>query len=142
MKKIIFIGSVVLVVGIAIGLLTPKALYRYRISKQLRAAEALVSKNGKDPWSYNVLGSTRFAAGDHAGAIEAYRQALELDPKHINAYEQIGGVYLYDQDWKNAELWFKKGLAAAEKSSPEDIPNFKRLLMYVEIYGADKRSGS
>src|SRR5262249_30527066 len=44
------------------------------------------------PVAYNSLGNALQARRRHAEAEAAYRQALELDPKHVHAYNGLGNA--------------------------------------------------
>jgi len=77
--------------GPAVGSQPSRLLSRLLAQQQARAAEPLleqaVKAAGPDlavPASYN-LGNARFAAGDFAGAVEAYRQTLRAAPGNGDA---------------------------------------------------------
>jgi tetratricopeptide (TPR) repeat protein len=38
---------------------------------------------------------------DSEGAVKAYTQALAADPKYLNPYRQLAGMYMKDQKWKD-----------------------------------------
>jgi tetratricopeptide (TPR) repeat protein len=59
------------------------------ISAARRADEALQS-NPNDADAYAVLGAARWRAGDAAASTEAFRKALELDPKNFGANLGLG----------------------------------------------------
>ncbi len=44
-------------------------------------------------------------------AIEAYEQALAIEPAYPNAHYNLGLIYEDRQDWTNARLMFQKALA-------------------------------
>lgn len=49
---------------------------------------------------------------DISKAIESYRKAIEIDPKLINAYNNLGNIFLEQDDIDSAEEVFKKAIAA------------------------------
>ncbi len=62
------------------------------------------------------IGLERGRAGDNEGAIEAYRQAVELDPDHFKAHMNMGLRYGKQLQNVKAMEAFKKALALR----PED----------------------
>jgi Flp pilus assembly protein TadD len=48
------------------------------------------------------LGVIRERQNDADGALKAYSQALAADPKYLNPYRQLAGIYIKDQKWKDA----------------------------------------
>jgi cytochrome c-type biogenesis protein CcmH/NrfG len=61
-----------------------------------RAAEALeraIARHGGQPWQWAMqLGDWRLALGDPAGALDAYRQALEWQPGEATIRERVDQV--------------------------------------------------
>ncbi|MBC8072515.1 MAG: tetratricopeptide repeat protein [Deltaproteobacteria bacterium] len=54
------------------------------VSATKRAEEALKTDD-KDADAYTVLGAARWRAGDYDGSTEAYRKAVEINPKNFGA---------------------------------------------------------
>ena len=55
-------------------------------AKAVKVADALAKRQPKNPGLVNLLGSARAAAGDAAGARQAFEGALELDPGFVDAH--------------------------------------------------------
>ena len=47
------------------------------------------------------LGRLKEHQNDADGALKAYTQALAADPKYLNPYRQLAGMYVKDQKWKD-----------------------------------------
>jgi tetratricopeptide (TPR) repeat protein len=47
------------------------------------------------------LGRLKEHQSDAEGALNAYSQALAADPKYLNPYRQLAGMYVKDQKWKD-----------------------------------------
>lgn len=90
-----------------------------RLEKFSEAHESLkfirVLTPSKDAYKYNLLGFTARKSGDLNAAAEYYKKALEINPKHIQALEYQGELYLQlgeiEQAKKNLEkiqtiCWF------------------------------------
>lgn len=55
---------------------------------------------------YYALGRSRFAAGQAADALAAYRRALALDPDHVNAQNGVAVLYAGQGDYAGAiAIW-------------------------------------
>jgi tetratricopeptide (TPR) repeat protein len=82
-----------------------------RLEKFAEAHESLkfirVLTPSKEADKYNLLGFTARKSGDLNSAAEYYRKALEINPKHIQALEYQGELYLQlgeiEQAKKNLE---------------------------------------
>jgi spermidine synthase len=82
------------------GLLTEAALGAVKRNDKDRA-EQFVNYSlefGETAQAHSVLGELRLARGDEAGAIEAWRTALVLDPRHFYTLIDLGKLYLTKQD--------------------------------------------
>ena len=90
-----------------------------RLEKFAEAHEALkfirVLTPSKEADKYNLLGFTARKSGDLNAAADYYKKALEINPKHIQALEYQGELYLQlgemEQAKKNLEkiktiCWF------------------------------------
>jgi tetratricopeptide (TPR) repeat protein len=68
-----------------------------RYAGDLDAASAVLRKadslQPKDDFAYRELGETLKAAGDRAGAIQAYQQLLTLDPDDARSHYSLGAEY-------------------------------------------------
>ena len=57
---------------------------------RLEILKNLVAQNPNDSFSRYGLAMAYAAAGDHAQAVEEYRQLLEINPKYVAAYYHSG----------------------------------------------------
>ncbi len=53
-------------------------------------------RKSENPWGYYMLGLSAWKAGEYASAEEALEQALELDPRHVKSWINLGRVLLDD----------------------------------------------
>ena len=53
-------------------------------------------QKSENPWGYYMLGLSAWKAGEYATAEEALEQALELDPRHVKSWINLGRVLLDD----------------------------------------------
>jgi tetratricopeptide (TPR) repeat protein len=92
--------------GDAIILLTEAA----RSKEDLQAAEEQVQKfPKKNDVSFHLASANLFFhSGDPAGAGNALRQALTVDPKSSQAHMAMGDLYLFQKDQKQAGEEFEK----------------------------------
>ena len=87
--------------------------------------QAIQTQHPSQPNSFIELGDARRHTGDFAGAINAYRQALELDPLSSRAQRRLGSTLgvagqeeesltvlqkALEREPENALLWYEKGL--------------------------------
>jgi tetratricopeptide (TPR) repeat protein len=70
-----------------------------------------------------LLGDARAAAGDVAGAREAYRRAIAREPDDAAGYDRLGRLELAAEQWDAA----KKAFAAAQEREPGDPGHGYRL---------------
>ena len=77
----------------------------------------------------HTLGEIRLATGDEAGAAEAYRAMLALDPENPEAHLEIGLLHETQGEVKEAEDHFVESL----KSDPA---NPRTLYSYASLYYA------
>jgi tetratricopeptide (TPR) repeat protein len=64
-----------------------------------------------DPDTLNALGIAQSDSGQAAAAEKTFRRVLEVDPKNIEAYENLGIVRLRAEDPRAAREFFQKALA-------------------------------
>ncbi len=64
------------------------------------------------------LGRMR-SAGDPQGAREAFTKAMDADPKFILPYEQLAGMEVQAQNWKDAIDYSSRGLALDTTGTPQ-----------------------
>lgn len=75
-----------------------------------------------------VQGNTKYAARDFAGAIETYRQAIELDPKNPLGHYLLGEAQLAAGNLTEAEAaWSRAALESSEKD-----PTLRARILFVQ----------
>ena len=83
-----------------------------RLEKFAEAHESLkfirVLTPSKEADKYNLLGFTARKSGDLNAAAEYYKKALEINPKHIQALEYQGELYLQLGEMEKAKKNLKK----------------------------------
>jgi choline-sulfatase len=92
------------------GLLAIDAGHAADAVKAFERAAAADSNNA--PYWTN-LGNARRAIGDRAGAEQAYRHALEIDPRTANAANGLGVLLVEASRFAEAAPWFERAIAAA-----------------------------
>ena len=80
----------------------PSQFKRWTYRKKIWDAEAAVKHIGK-PYQLVNLGNVLLDAGMTERAYNAYQQALEQDPKHINALWGAASIELMRKDYVNAK---------------------------------------
>jgi hypothetical protein len=75
--------------------------------KKLGLAYAYVPENSETNFA---LGNLRLAQGKPASARSFYRAALQIDPKHKGAFNNLGVVALDENRLEAAEVWFRRAL--------------------------------
>ena len=73
-------------------------------------AQAAASSNGAHAWQ--LLGAARHALAKRAGAIDAFRRALELDPAMSDAACALATVLAEERRWEEAEAVLQDALRA------------------------------
>lgn len=73
----------------------------------LRAA---AEKNPKEPQAWAMLATSLLNAPsrDQEGALNAYRRALELDPDHVLALNNVGHIHFSRSETRDAEAAYRK----------------------------------
>ena len=83
-----------------------------RLEKFAKAHESLkfirVLTPSKEADKYNLLGFTARKSGDLNAAAEYYKKALEINPKHIQALEYQGELYLQLGEMEKAKKNLEK----------------------------------
>jgi Tetratricopeptide repeat len=75
--------------------------------KKLGLAYAYVPENSETNFA---LGNLRLAQRNPASAKSFYRAALQFDPKHKGAFNNLGVVALDENQLDTAETWFRRAL--------------------------------
>jgi chemotaxis protein methyltransferase WspC len=95
------------------------AARRLADSGDLKAALALAERSlstaPPTPEGYYVLGLIRDAIGDSAGAMDAYRKALYLDPDHIDALLHLAFLLERGGDAASAQRFRERARRAEER---------------------------
>ncbi|PYS66844.1 MAG: hypothetical protein DMF73_20735 [Acidobacteria bacterium] len=74
-------------------------------AKKLALAYAYVPDNSETLFA---IGNLRLAQNDRASARSFYRVVLNLDPKHKGAFNNLGVIALDEQQYAEAEKWFRR----------------------------------
>jgi tetratricopeptide (TPR) repeat protein len=64
-------------------------------------------RNDKYPQIYNTLGLIKLRKNNVTGALREFRNAVQYDPKYVEAQLNIGAITLSSRDYKSAEEAFK-----------------------------------
>ena len=84
---------------------------------------------GTVPNTWNNLGIMAARAGDVSAAIQDFQRALEIDPDHSIALQNLGNAYRQKKQWPEAERAFKHALAL----NPDDAEsNYGLGLVYAQ----------
>jgi tetratricopeptide (TPR) repeat protein len=88
--------------------------------KQFAAAEDVahnvLSQNGTASWAYIVLGKVYAHQDKHQEAIQAYMQALQIDPLLDQAYVGLSGSFANTGEFEQAE----RSIAKAKELNPRN----------------------
>ena len=87
----------------SLSLPIPHQLKRWTYRKQIWDAEAAVKHIGKS-YQFVNLGNVLLDAGMSDRAYEAYHQALEQEPKNVNALWGLATIELTRKDYTNAKV--------------------------------------
>ena len=63
------------------------------------------------PNPFNSLGVQLRRKGDHAGAVKAYKRALELTPDDENVYFNLAKAFVFTNNKESAETNLRKALS-------------------------------
>ena len=102
---------------------------RRDLHEALRLSEEAVALGRDEIRHLHTLGEVRLAMGDEAGAAEAYRAMLALDPENPEAHLEIGLLHEAQGEVREAEEHFVESL----KSDPA---NPRTLYSYASLYYA------
>src|SRR5918998_3224492 len=102
---------------------------RKDLHEALRLSEEAVALGRDEIRHLHTLGEIRLSMGDEAGAAEAYRAMLALDPENPEAHLEIGLLHETQGEVKEAEDHFVESL----KSDPA---NPRTLYSYASLYYA------
>jgi tetratricopeptide (TPR) repeat protein len=86
----------------------------------IKILRGVISKDSKNPRAYKVIGTAYALSKQEDEAILELNRAAELDPDDIETHFNLGGVYMLQDSFGNAEREFKRVIGRvyhAEKSS-------------------------
>jgi len=75
-----------------------------------------------------ALGNLRFAQNNSAAARSFYRAALNLDPNHKGAFNNLGVIALNEKQYDDAEKWFRLAATADLRNAKTHFLLAKTLL--------------
>src|SRR5918997_1269731 len=99
------------------------------LHEALRLSEEAVALGRDEIRHLHTLGEVRLAMGDEAGASEAYRAMLALDPENPEAHLEIGLLHEAQGEVREAEEHFVESLKG-------DPANPRTLYSYASLYYA------
>jgi tetratricopeptide (TPR) repeat protein len=71
----------------------------------------------ESPVTLDALGDGLYNAGNHLGAVETLRRAIELDPTYGPALVHLGMAYYARRNYEDASLYLEQGLAIIGESA-------------------------
>ena len=105
--------------------------------KYLDAAQRLSRLAPRNPASWNHLGDARRRTQDRTGAIQAFQQALDVDPSHPHAIASLFDLQLEADDLASAQ----QTLSQAEEHMPEETVLEYRVRLAVALDDRDAAVG-
>ena len=102
---------------------------RKNLHEALRLSEEAVALGRDEIRHLHTLGEARLSLGDEAGAEEAYRAVLALDPENPEAHLELGILHEHRGEVAKAEEHFVESLKA-------DPANPRTLYSYASLYYA------
>jgi tetratricopeptide (TPR) repeat protein len=100
-----------------------------------RVLELHVGYPGTLPNAWNNLGILAAREGHTDLAIEHFERALQIDPDHSVALENLGSAYRQKKDWPHAKRFLEKALAL----NPDDPEaNYSLAMVYAQTNDADR----
>jgi Flp pilus assembly protein TadD len=98
-------------------------------TSRLEALRAMAEKKPDDAMIQYGLGIEYRKAGDNAGAAEAFRNVVRLNPDYTAAYQELGSVLAEAGERAEARRVLQDGIATADRTGawkPRD--HMRRLL--------------
>ena len=77
----------------------------------LELAQAWTTTYPREAFAFNSLGVAYTYMGEYERAVEAFREALRLDPKFVPAYSNLGGAFMALNRYKEATAILNEGVA-------------------------------
>jgi tetratricopeptide (TPR) repeat protein len=88
------------------------------------------------PWPYCYLGKALEASQDFDGAIDAYRRAIQLDPKNVQCVETLANAFRAKGDNPGAIVAIREALQQVPDTPPLRILLIRTLLAAGDIEAA------
>ena len=104
-----------------------------RAERELQRAHTLVPENAETDFA---LGNLRFAQGNTKAAQELYEAALQIDPKHKGALNNLGIVALNEHQPATAANYFHRALQIEPRNAKTQYLLAKALLAGGDAVGA------
>jgi tetratricopeptide (TPR) repeat protein/peroxiredoxin len=99
-----------------------------------RALKLHASYPGTLPNCWNNLGILAARAGDPDAAIQYFQHALQIDPEHTIALQNLGSAYRQKKDWPQAQSTLERALAL----NPDDPEaNYSLGMVYAQQNDAE-----
>ena len=111
------------------------ALYEKKYGEAIRLLQQDIAANVADiaradslkallPRKYTNLGLAHAGRYEHAAAVQAYKQALAIDPNYSRAYHLLGVTYRFTGKLDSALVYYRQSLALErELGRPEGMAN-------------------
>jgi choline-sulfatase len=80
------------------------------VAEALRAEQAALALDGKNPAALNGLGLLQIEQGKHADAAASFAKAAELDPSNASYWTNLGNARRESNDLAQAEAAYKRAL--------------------------------
>ncbi|HUN61159.1 MAG TPA: tetratricopeptide repeat protein, partial [Candidatus Sulfotelmatobacter sp.] len=94
-----------------------------------RALKLAATYPGTLPNCWNNLGILAARGGNYDEAIQDFQRALQIDPEHTIALQNLGSAYRQTKDWAQAKSTLERALAL----SPEDAEaNYSLGMVYAQ----------
>ena len=95
-----------------------------RYEEALAALKKVVAKDRDEADAWNLIGFSHRRLGNHDLAMDGYSRALAIDPRHTEAMEYLGELYLELDDPQQAEALLTR-LAGLCPSGCEEYDTLK-----------------
>lgn len=86
-----------------------------------KAVEIMIKNNPQDPAGHLKLGELAISRGDHSKALSAFRNALTVKPKNLEALKALGMCYYDMRRFENVCETFKEYIIEAGSNTPVEI---------------------
>ena len=90
-----------------LSLLGQLLLRQQKTAEAVEVFTTMVEHHSQSPAGYAELASAKLSAGDRAGAEQAYRKAVELNPEYSEAWHHLGNLLMQKGDRENGVICFR-----------------------------------